>query len=167
MVSKPGDSRGAVIALVGGVLGAVIGGGTSFAAQAMSNSSTQLQFAYTQERTALVQVATTSDTFRLAAARMIDASAAQDPVAYRTEQVGAEAAFLRFSQAYNEAFFVLPQTAPLEKLYDAALMLNHGAALADFEPVARGKALDAFDKTSTDFLLAAREQVRDRLSSVD
>lgn len=166
-MSKPGESRGAVIALVGGVLGAVIGGGSSFAAQAMSNSSTQLQFTYTQERNALVQVATATDAFRESFARMVAAAGNEDPALYQNEQVGAEAAFLRFSQAYNEAYFVLPDTAPLEELYDAGLGLDHSALLPDVDPAAQDRALDVFDERIASFLSAARAQVRDRLSSVD
>ena len=153
-----------MIALVGGVLGALIGGGTSFAAQLISNSTDQLQFTYAQERTAYVQVATATDTLRNASADMVFAAANQDQDTYKTAQSQATASFVRFSQAYNEAYFVLDSTVALERLYDAARELNPQLLFDDYDAAAQDRALNTFDDASIDFLEAGRTQIRERLS---
>ena len=140
--------------------------GTSFATGLIANDSEQTQFAFTQERAALVQVTTTADAYREAAVRL---PVAADEPAFVAVQAAATAAFLRLTQAYNEAFLVLEDTSALDALYSAAATVEG----LDLEPFprfggpAQDRAVDVLDARLGEFLVAARGQVRERLSSVD
>jgi hypothetical protein len=161
------DSRAAVIPLLGGLLGAVIGGGASYATAQTANDSENLRFTFTQERSAYVQVATIADAVRSTAVDLLNAAAAGDQSGDTAAQAAASAEFLRFSQAYNEAFFVLADTAPLVELYDAARLLDPEVPLQEYDTDKQSSLVDAFDREASEFLGSAREQVRARLTEAE